>query len=162
MGKKNKKNEYDSKGIKLLADNRKARFNYSVEERIECGIELQGTEVKSLRAGKFSFSDSYAVVRDLELWLVQLHISPYDHGNIHNHEPDRNRRLLAHKQEIKRMSRKIDEKGFTLVPLKVYLKNSKIKVELGICRGKNVQDKRNTIRDRDEKRAIEREFRDKF
>ena len=162
MAKKGKKNEFDDKGIKVLADNRKARFNYIVEERLECGIELKGTEVKSLRNSKFSFSDSYAIVKNLELWLIQFHISPYDQGNIHNHEPDRNRKLLAHKQEIKRLSRKVDEKGFTLVPMKVYLKNSKIKVELGICRGKNVQDKRNTIRDRDEKRSVEREFRQKL
>ncbi len=162
MAKKGKKNEYTEDGIKILALNRKARFNYSVEESLECGIELQGTEVKSLRNGKFSFSDSYAIVKNLELWLIQLHISQYDFGNINNHEPDRNRRLLAHKQEIKRLSRKIDEKGFTLVPLKVYLKNSKIKVEIGICRGKNVQDKRDTIRNRDEKRAVEREFRQKI
>lgn len=162
MAKKGKKNEYSSDGIKVLADNRKARFNYTVEERLECGIELQGTEVKSLRDGKFSFSDSYAIVKNLELWLIQLHISPYEHGNIFNHEPDRNRKLLAHKQEIKRLSRKVDEKGLTLVPMKIYLKNSRIKVELGICRGKNVQDKRNTIKDRDEKRSVEREFRQRI
>ena len=162
MAKKGKKNEFDDQGIKILAVNRKARFNYMVEESLECGIELQGTEVKSLRNGKFSFSDSYAVVNNMELWLIQLHITPYDFGNIHNHEPDRRRRLLAHKQEIKRLSRKVDEKGFTLIPMKVYLKNSKIKVELGICRGKNVQDKRNTIKERDEKRSVEREFRQRL
>ena len=161
-GKKGQKNEYTDDGIKVLSVNRQARFNYIVEESLECGIELQGTEVKSLRNGKFSFSDSYAIVNNLELWLIQLHITPYDHGNIHNHEPDRKRKLLAHKQEIKRLSRKIDEKGMALVPLKIYLKNSKIKVELGICKGKNVQDKRNTIRDRDEKRSVEREFRQRF
>ena len=158
MAKKGKKNEYTEDGIKILAVNRKARFNYMVEETLECGIELQGTEVKSLRNGQFSFSDSYAIVKNMELWLVQFHVSPYDHGNIHNHDPDRNRRLLAHKQEIKKLSRKVDEKGFTLVPMKVYLKNSKIKIELGICRGKNVQDKRNTIRDREDKLSIARDF----
>ena len=159
MAKKGKKNEFNNEGIKILAVNRKARFNYSVEERLECGIELRGTEVKSLRNGQFSFSDSYAIVNHLELWLIQLHISPYDHGNIHNHDPERKRKLFAHKQEIKKLSRKVDEKGFTLVPLKVYLKNSIIKVELGICRGKNVQDKRSTIRDREDKRSIAREVR---
>ena len=162
MAKKGKKNEYTNDGVKVLSVNRKARFNYIVEESLECGIELMGTEVKSLRNGKFSFSDSYAIVNNLELWLIQLHISPYDHGNIHNHDADRRRKLLAHKQEIKRLSRKIDEKGMALVPLKIYLKNSKIKVELGICKGKNVQDKRNTIRDRDEKRSVEREFKQRF
>ncbi len=158
MAKKGKKNEYTEDGIKILSVNRKARFNYIVEETLECGIELKGTEVKSLRNGKFSFSDSYAIVNNLELWLIQLHISPYDHGNIHNHDPERRRKLLAHKQEIKKLSRKIDLKGFALVPLKIYLKNSKIKVEIGICRGKNVQDKRNTIRDREDKRNVAREF----
>ena len=162
MAKKGKKNEYTDDGRKILAVNRQARFNYIVEESLECGIELMGTEVKSLRNGKFSFSDSYAIVNKLELWLIQLHISPYDHGNIHNHDPDRKRRLLAHKQEIKRLSRKVDEKGYTLVPMKIYLKNSKIKVELGICKGKNVQDKRNTIKERDEKRSVEREFRQRL
>lgn len=160
--KKNKKNEFSSEGIKVLADNRKARFNYEIEDRLECGIELMGTEVKSLRNGKFSFSDSYCIVKNLELWMVAFHISPYDFGNINNHDPDRNRKLLAHKQEIKRLSRKVDEKGITLIPLKVYLKNSKIKIELGLCRGKNVQDKRNTIKERDEKRSIEREFRQRL
>ena len=159
MAKKGKKNEYSEDGIKVLAVNRKARYNYSVDEVLECGIELQGTEVKSIRNGKFSFSDSYAVVRDMELWMIAFHVSPYDFGNINNHDPDRRRRLLAHRQEIKRLSRKVDEKGFTLIPMKVYLKNGRVKVELGICRGKNVQDKRNTIRERDEKRTVEREFR---
>lgn len=162
MAKKGKKNEYSEDGVKILSVNRKARFNYIVEETLECGIELQGTEVKSLRNGKFSFADSYAVVNRMELWLIAFHITPYDFGNIYNHEPDRKRRLLAHKQEIKRLSRKIDEKGITLVPLKVYLKNSKIKVELGLCKGKNVQDKRETIRERDEKRSVEREFRQRI
>jgi len=159
MAKKGKKNEYTTEGVKILSVNRKARYNYTVEETLECGIELQGTEVKSLRNGKFSFSDSYAIVNKMELFLIALHISPYDFGNIHNHDPDRKRKLLAHKQEIKKLSRKIDEKGYALVPLKIYLKNSKIKVEIGICRGKNVQDKRNTIRDREDKLSIAREFR---
>ncbi|MDC7126223.1 MAG: SsrA-binding protein SmpB [Spirochaetales bacterium] len=162
MAKKGKKNEFSEDGVKILSVNRKARFNYIVEETLECGIELKGTEVKSLRNGKFSFSDSYAIVNKLELWLIQFHISPYDFGNIHNHDADRNRKLLAHKQEIKRLSRRIDEKGITLVPLRLYLKNSKIKVEIGLCKGKNVQDKRNTIKERDEKRSVEREFRQRF
>ena len=118
--------------------------------------------MKSLRNGKFSFSDSYAIVKNLELWLVQLHISPYDFGNINNHNPDRNRKLLAHKQEIKRLSRRIDEKGITLIPLKIYLKKSKIKIEIGLCKGKNVQDKRNTIKERDEKRSLARELSTKY
>ena len=162
MAKKGKKNEYTEDGVKIIAQNRKARFNYQVEDSLECGIELKGTEVKSIRAGKFSFSDSYVIVNNMELWLISFHISPYDFGNLNNHDPDRKRRLLAHRQEIKRLSRKIDEKGYALIPLKLYLKNSKIKLELGICRGKNVQDKRNTIRERDDKRSVEREFRQKI
>jgi SsrA-binding protein len=148
------------KGIKILADNRKARFNYSVEDTLECGIELQGTEVKSLRIGKFSFADSYARVINGELILVSFHISPYEFGNIYNHEPDRDRRLLAHRQEIKKLQRKIDEKGFTLVPLKVYLKNGLVKVLIGICRGKQSHDKRQSIKDRDLKRDAARQVRD--
>lgn len=147
-------------GIKILADNRKARFNYTVEDTLECGIELQGTEVKSLRIGKFSFADSYARVLNGELILVSFHISPYEFGNIYNHEPDRDRRLLAHKQEIKRLQRRVDEKGFTLVPLKVYLKNGLIKVLLGICKGKHTHDKRQSIKDRDLKRDAARQMRD--
>jgi SsrA-binding protein len=148
------------KGIKILADDRKARFNYSVEDTLECGIELQGTEVKSLRIGKFSFADSYARVINGELILVSFHISPYEFGNIYNHEPDRDRRLLAHRQEIKKLQRKIDEKGFTLVPLKVYLKNGLVKVLIGICRGKQSHDKRQSIKDRDLKRDAARQVRD--
>ncbi|MBI9107050.1 MAG: SsrA-binding protein SmpB [Spirochaetales bacterium] len=161
MAKKGKKNEFSADGIKILSVNRKARFNYSVEETLECGIELKGTEVKSLRNGKFAYSDSYVIVNNLELYLIAFHISPYDFGNINNHDPDRRRKLLAHKIEIKKLSRKVDEKGYTLVPLKIYLKNSKIKIEIGVCRGKNVQDKRNTIRDREDKLSIAREFRDR-
>lgn len=111
--------------IKILADNRRARFQYTIEDTLECGIALQGTEVKSMRNGKFSFSDSYARIISDELILVGFHISPYTFGNLFNHEPDRNRKLLVHKQEIKRLKRKVDEKGYTLVPLKFYLKKEK-------------------------------------
>jgi len=154
------KQQENGGGIKVLADNRKARFNYSVEDTLECGIELQGTEVKSVRNGKFSFADSYARVVRGELYLFSFHIAPYDFGNIYNHEPDRDRRLLAHKQEIKRLQRRVDEKGFTLVPLKVYLKKGMVKILIGICRGKQVQDKRQAIKDRGLKREAERQIRD--
>lgn len=154
--------EKKSDGRKIVADNRKARYNYHVEEKMECGIALQGTEVKSIRSGKFSFADAYAAIKGGEIWLVAFHIAPYDFGNIHNHDPLRQRRLLIHKQEIKRLQRKVDEKGYTLVPLKVYLKKSRVKIELGLCKGKNLQDKRQTIKKRDEKRQIEREFRYKM
>lgn len=144
---------------KTLAVNRKARFNYSVEDRLECGIELRGTEVKSMREGKFSFSDSYGKIDKGELWLIGFHITPYRFGNIHNHEPDRVRKLLVHKQEIKRLSRKVNERGLTLVPLLFYLKNGIVKLELGICKGKRVVDKRQDIKRRDLKRDAERALR---
>src|SRR6056297_258320 len=149
-------------GIKILSNNRKARFIYTVEDTLECGIELQGTEVKSVRNGKFSFTDSCARVKNGELILDGLHISPYEFGNIYNHEPLRERRLLAHKQEIKRMQRRVDERGYTLVPLKVYLKGGMVKVLVGICKGKQTQDKRQAIKNKDLKRDAEQEMRDRL
>ncbi len=139
-----------------IAINRKARFNYFVEDSLECGIELQGTEVKSVKDSKISFSDSYARIENSELWLIGLHISQYSHGNIHNHNPDRKRRLLAHKKEIKKLKRKIDEKGYALIPVRFYLKNGLVKIELGICKGKKLYDKRNDIKKRDIERDIDR------
>lgn len=146
-------------GNKLLADNRKARFNYTVEDTMECGISLHGTEVKSMKSGRFSFSDAYARVKDDELWLVGFHISPYPFGNLYNHDPDRERRLLAHKREIKRLKRKTDERGYTLVPLKFYLKRGIVKMELGVCLGKKSYDKREAIKQRDQMRDTQREMR---
>lgn len=148
--------------IKVLAKNKQAFFNYSVDESFEAGIVLVGTEVKSVKNGKFSFTDSYARILNNELWLIGLHISPYDFGNIHNHEPLRNRKLLVHKQELKRLSRKVDEKGFTLVPLKFYLKKGMVKVEIGICKGKKIHDKRDSIKQKDLKREADREMRGRF
>lgn len=135
--------------VKLLLLNKKARFNFFIDETLECGIELQGTEVKSLRENRFSFGDSYARIKEGQLYLIGFHISPYPFGNLHNHEPERERKLLVHKEEIKKLRKKVEEKGFTLVPIKVYLKNGLIKVELGICRGKKLYDKRETIKQRD-------------
>ncbi len=149
-------------GIKILSNNRKAHFNYTVEDTLECGIELQGTEVKSMRNGKFSFTDSYARVKNGELILYGFHISPYEFGNIYNHDPTRERRLLAHKQEIKRLQRRVDERGYTLVPLKVYLKGGMVKVLIGICKGKQTHDKRQSIKNKDLKRDAEREMRDRL
>ena len=149
-------------GKKLLADNRKARFNYLVLDSLECGIALQGTEVKSMRAGKFSFTDAYARIRNGQLWLAGFHITPYEFGNIFNHEPVRERRLLAHKDEIKRLQRKVDEKGLTLVPLKFYLKGGLVKLELGVCQGKKLHDKRQSIKERDDRRAADREFKQRL
>ena len=142
--------------VKLLLINKKARFNYFIDETLECGIELQGTEVKSLRENRFSFGDSYARIKEGQLYLIGFHISPYPFGNLHNHEPERERKLLVHKEEIRKLRKKVEEKGFTLVPIKVYLKNGLIKVELGICRGKKLYDKRETIKKRDLERSIRR------
>ena len=149
-------------GTKRLAENRKARFNYTVEDTLECGIELKGTEVKSMKSGKFSFSDAYGRIKNNELFLVGFHISPYPFGNLNNHDPDRERKLLVHKQEIKKLRRKVEERGYTLVPLVFYLKNGLVKLKIGICRGKQLQDKRNNIKQRDEKRALEREFKQRY
>ncbi len=144
-------------GIKLLAENRKARFDYTIIESLECGIALEGTEVKSLKSGRFSFSDSYAKIRGDQLILVGFHITPYPFGSLFNHDPDRERILLAHKQEIKKLRRKTDEKGLTLVPLKIYLKKGYVKIEIGVCQGKKLYDKRESIKERDQKRDAQRE-----
>ena len=149
-------------GVKVLATNRRARFNYQVDETLECGISLAGTEVKSLKIGKFSFSDAYGRIRNNELWLVGFHITPYEHGTLFNHEPDRERKLLVHKKELTQLRRKVDERGFTLIPMKVYLKQSLVKIELGICRGKKLVDKRQSIKERDQKRDADRELRSRF
>ena len=146
-------------GKKILAVNRKARFNYSVEDTLECGIELLGTEVKSMKERSFSFTDAYAKIDSGELWLIGLHVTPYKFGNIYNHEPNRTRKLLVHKQEIKRLSRKVNERGLTLVPLSFYLSRGIVKLELGICRGKRTVDKRQDIKHRDQKRDAERALR---
>lgn len=148
-----------SENIKILSVNRKARFDYEITETIECGIELKGTEVKSIRQNKFSYSDSYCKITNGELWLTGFHISQYDFGNLNNHDPERERKLLAHSSEIKRLSRKVAEKGFTLIPVKVYLKKGKVKIEIGICKGKKAFDKRESIKDRDIKRDTSRELR---
>lgn len=145
--------------VKILAKNRKARFNYTIEDSVECGIVLEGTEVKSFRAGNISFPDAFAEIREGEVWLIGLHVTPYVYSSIFNHDPDRPKKLLLHREEIKRLARKVDEKGFTLVPLEFYLKNGIIKVEIGICRGKKVFDKRADIRERDVKRDLQREVR---
>lgn len=147
-----------SEGIKILAVNKKARFNYSIEESFECGLSLVGTEVKSIKEGRFSFADSYALVENDELWLRDLHVTPYAFGNRVNHDPLRTRKLLVHRKEIKRLKRITVEKGLTLVPLKFYLKRGIVKCELGIAKGKKLFDKRHDIRARDQQRELERDF----
>jgi len=147
-------------GEKTIVQNRRARRDYHVLERHEAGIELQGTEVKSLRQGHMTLKDSYGDVENGELFLLNAHISPYEQGNIHNHDPERPRRLLMHKREILRLGARVDERGCTLVPLRVYFKQGRAKVELGLCKGKHTVDKRNAIRERDIKRETEREMKD--
>ncbi len=143
-------------GVKIITNNRRARHDYHVLEKHEAGIELRGTEVKSLRDGKIQLKDSYVSVRDGELYLVGTHISPYEQGNIYNHEPERDRRLLMHKNEIRRLGAQVAEKGLTLIPLSLYFKNGRAKVEVGLCRGKQTHDKRETVREREAKREMDR------
>ncbi|MCQ2411711.1 MAG: SsrA-binding protein SmpB [Sphaerochaetaceae bacterium] len=151
----NKKTE-----IKTLQTNKKAYFNYEVLEDLEAGMSLEGTEVKSLRAGRFSFTDSYVKIENGEMWLIGFTIQPYDKGSIFNHEPNRNRRLLVHKQETKRLRRKVEEKGLTLVPTKVYLKGNLMKMQVSLCRGKALHDKKDAIKERDLNRQAQRDARD--
>ncbi|MCR4626611.1 MAG: SsrA-binding protein SmpB [Treponema sp.] len=148
-----------SEDKKMIAVNKKARFNYSIEESIECGVALEGTEVKSVKAGNISFPDAFAEIIDNEVWVKGLHISEYSYSSVFNHNPDRPKKLLLHKEEIKRLLRKTEEKGFTLVPLDFYLKNGRLKINLGLCKGKKMFDKRADIKDRDIKRDLQREFR---
>jgi len=150
-----------AEGVKVIAVNRKARHDYSVDETYECGIELLGTEVKSFRDGKISFPDAWAEVVSGEVWLRSLRVSENPFSSVFNHDPDRKKRLLLNRDEIKRIHRKVEEKGYTLIPLSFYFKKSRVKVELGLCKGKKVYDKRADIRERDVKRDIAREFRNK-
>jgi SsrA-binding protein len=143
-------------GEKLITENRKARHDYNLLERYEAGIVLTGTEVKSLREGRATLQQSYADVRGEEVWLVGAHIAEYAQGNVNNHEPDRDRKLLLHKQEIASLIGKVRERGFTLVPTRMYWKNGKAKVELALAKGKEVRDKRRDIAKRDADRQIER------
>jgi SsrA-binding protein len=136
-----------------------ARVNYDISETFEAGIVLVGTEVKSLRAGRSNLKDSYAQVNNEEVFLHDLHISPYTHGNRYNHDPLRPRKLLLHKREIKRLYGRTREKGFSLIPTKMYFKNGKIKVEIGLARGKKLFDKREDLKRREDQRDIERHFR---
>jgi SsrA-binding protein len=143
---------------KLVVHNRKARRDYEILESFEAGMALKGTEVKSLREGRMSLKDSYATVQNGEVFLLNAHISPYSHGNVQNHDPLRERKLLLHKSEIKRLTGKTEERGLTLIPLKVYFLKGRVKVELALARGKRHHDKRETIKRRDAEREIEREL----
>jgi len=142
--------------MSTIAKNRKARHDYEIINTIETGIVLQGTEVKSLRDGKANLTDAYARIKDNELWLISLHISAYAKSTVTNHDPLRERKLLVNKLELKKLRRQIDEKGVTLVPLKLYFKNHLVKVEIALARGKRKYDKRAAIAERDMKRDLDR------
>ena len=144
------------KGIKVIAQNKKAYHDYFVEERIECGIALFGTEVKSVRLGKVNLKESWAQIRKNEVWVEGMHISPYEQGNIYNRDPLRDKKLLLHRSEIRKLDSQVMRQGYTLVPLELYLKDGRVKMELGVCRGKQVHDKRDTIAKRDSEREIRR------
>ncbi|HWZ19131.1 MAG TPA: SsrA-binding protein SmpB [Ktedonobacteraceae bacterium] len=145
--------------VKIISVNRQAYHDYFVERTIEAGISLVGTEIKSIRDGKVNLRGSYAIARNGELWLENAHIAVYEHGNRYNHEPLRNRKLLLHRREIEQLQAKVATKGLTLIPLKLYLKGGKAKIELGLCRGKKLYDKREAIAERDVKREMERVIR---
>lgn len=148
-------------GIKLVAKNRKAYHDYTVEETFEAGLALVGTEVKSLRAGRVSLRDAYVEVRGREAWLVGSSISHYAQGNIWNHKPERDRKLLLHKHEIDRLRGKVDERGYSIVPTKVYFKQGRAKIEIGLAKGKKLYDKRADIARRDMRRDMERELKER-
>lgn len=147
-----------SENIKIIAQNKKARFDYFVEESFECGVVLEGTEVKSVKEGSVSFADSFAEIINGELWMRSFHISEYKYSSVFNHNPDRPKKLLMHKEELKRIQRKADEKGYTLIPLDCHLKNGLVKITLGVCKGKKQFDKRAAIKERDVNRDLRREF----
>lgn len=141
---------------KPLAQNRKARHDYEILETYEAGMVLTGTEIKSIRKGKMNLKDGFISIRDGEAWLKQVHISPYDHGNIFNHNPERDRKLLLHKKEIQTLHREVQQNRMTLVPLKVYLVRGRAKLLFGLARGKNKYDKRHALKDQQAKRDIDR------
>jgi SsrA-binding protein len=158
-GGKSKKDAKDDKNERVIADNRKARHNYAVLDTLECGIMLVGSEVKSLRAGGLSLDEAYARVEGDEVWLLGANIAEYTYSHALNHEPKRRRKLLMHRREIYKFADRASEKGLTLVPLKMYFKEGRAKVLLGICKGKQKHDKRESIKQRDSKREIDRAMR---
>ena len=144
---------------RVVATNRRARHEYEILETFEAGLVLRGTEVKSLRTGQVNFKDSYAAVRNSELWLLGCHISPYSHGTDANHDPERDRKLLLHRGEITRLTGKIAERGLTVVPLKLYFKAGRAKIEIGLARGKKLHDKRASLRERETRREMDKAVR---
>ena len=151
----------DAKGVKIIAKNQKAFHEYFVDERFEAGIELSGTEVKSIRLGTLNLKDAWCGVKDGELWIRQMHISPYEQGNIFNKDPIRPRRLLMHKREIICLYSKVKMEGCAIIPLAVYLKNSRVKVEIALCRGKKLYDKRQDAANKDARRQIDRAMKER-
>lgn len=149
------------KGIKPLAQNRKARHEYFIEDSYECGISLAGTEVKSIRSGKVNLKDAYAQVKNGEAYIIGMHVSPYEQGNIFNRDPFRNRKLLLHKSEIRKLQVLSQTDGYSLIPLQLYLKDGLVKLELCVAKGKKLYDKRHDIAERDVKRDMERSMRDR-
>lgn len=145
-----------AENIKIVTTNKKARHDYHIIDTVEAGLVLKGTEVKSLRAGKCSLQDSYARIIDGEVWVIGMHISPYENQGYVSHDPDARRKLLLHKDEIRRLHRQVQEKGMTLIPLKVYFKNGWAKIELGLASGKRKYDKRRDLAERDQKREMKR------
>ena len=144
------------KGVKKIADNRKAFHDYFVLDRFEAGIELVGTEVKSIRGGQVNLKDAFCTVKDGELFVRGMHVSPYEHGNIFNRDPVRPRRLLMHKREILKLNARVMQEGVALIPLSLYFKDGRVKVELGLCKGKKLYDKRQSDADRESRRDIDR------
>ena len=149
------------KGVKIVVQNRKARHDYFVLESWECGLELKGTEVKSIRLGQCNLKDSYGMVRNGEMFVEGFHISPYEKGSYFNTDPMRPKRLLMHKQEIRKAHQQVMQQGLALVPLSIYLKDGRMKLELALCKGKKLYDKRDDMAKRDAKRDIERSMREK-
>jgi SsrA-binding protein len=147
------------KGVKPVAQNRRARHDYFVEETFECGMELKGTEVKSIRQGRVNLKESYARVKSGEVWVDGMHISPYEQGGIFNADPLRPKRLLLHKDEIRKLQGMVSRQGYTLIPLQIYLKDGRMKLELGVCRGKQLHDKRDDLAERDAMLDIARAMR---
>ena len=148
--------------VKIVATNRKARHDYYIVETYECGIKLKGTEVKSVRLGRVNFKDSFALIEAGEVFLYNMHISPYEFGNRFNHEPERRRKLLLHKQEIRRLLGKVKEQGYTLIPLRMYFSRQWLKVELALAKGKRDYDKRDTIAKKTAQRQIERALKEQY
>ena len=154
--------DLEKQNVKVMARNREAYHEYFVEEEYEAGIELMGTEVKSIRAGTLNLKDAWCGIKEGEMLLNQMHISPYDHGNRFNPDPRRPRRLLMHKREIMRLLGKVKQDGYSLIPLSVYFKGSRVKINIGLCKGKKLHDKRQAAAERDAKRQIERAMKERY